>query len=121
MEEDRTLGEILRDARIEKGVSLRSFATTMQITAPYLSDIENDRRVPAEEVLRRIATSLGLDGQYEYLMAKAGRFGEETERYLKRNPEAYILMRRISQNQLDAQKLRALQSQIEKQAKEEEH
>jgi len=95
---NKTLGEIIRDKRIEKDLSLRDLAKLISIAPSYLSDIENDRRVPAEEIIRSIAQALDLDA--DDLMARGGRFGDEAERYLKKHPAAGILLRRISTTRL---------------------
>ena len=97
------LGEILRQARVSLGVSLRTFATQLDITPSYLSDIENDRRIPAEDVLERMADRLNLP--FEDVMARAGRFGEQTERYVRRQPAAVKLFRRISEKDLSEEEL----------------
>lgn len=94
----RTLGEVIREARRPTG-SLRSFASEMDITPSYLSDIENDRRVPAEPVIKKIADRLHLDP--DDLMALAGRFDEDTELYMKEHPAFGLLLRRIVQLNFD--------------------
>ena len=90
----RTLGDVIREARVAKGLGLRELARRVEKTPSYLSDIENDRRVPAEEVLGAIANKLGLD--LDDLMARGGRIGEEAERYISRTPAAGVLMRKLS-------------------------
>jgi len=77
----RTLGDSIREARIAEGPSLRDLAKALEISPSYLSDIENDRRVPSEDVPGKIAVLLALDR--DELMAPAGRFGDEAERYLR--------------------------------------
>jgi transcriptional regulator with XRE-family HTH domain len=89
----KTLGELIREARTPKG-SLREFAKRLNITPSYLSDIENDRRVPAEEVLQRMSDLLELD--FNDLMAKGGRFGEDADRYMRRHPTVGVLFRQLS-------------------------
>jgi len=101
-----TLGDEIREARVRAGKRLRPFAEELQLAPSYLSDIENDRRVPSEEVMKRIASKLGLD--FGDLMALAGRFGEEAERYIKKNPAAGVLFRRISQSNLREEQLKKL-------------
>ncbi len=94
----KSLGELIREARIPMG-SLREFAKKLQITPSYLSDIENDRRtVPAENVLRRMADLLDLD--FDDLMAKGGRFGEDADRYMRRHPTVGVLFRTLSEANL---------------------
>jgi len=55
-----TLGEIIRDRRTSKGMSLRKLAKLCAITAPYLSDIELGRRLPSASVQESIGGCLGL-------------------------------------------------------------
>ena len=107
-----TLGDEIREARMKAGKRLRPFAEELELAPSYLSDIENDRRVPSEEVMRRIAGKLGLD--FDHLMALAGRFGEEAERYIKKNPAAGMLFRRISQSNLREEQLNKLLEVTEK-------
>ena len=76
----KTLGDTLRDARLALGLSLREVARRGNIAPSYLSDIEHDRRTPAEEVLHALAALLELD--FDDLMAQAGRIGDDAERYL---------------------------------------
>ena len=109
---DQSLGEVLRDARVAKDMSLRALAGQLDITPSYLSDIENDRRIPAEDVLASLSGALGLD--FDDLMALAGRFGEEAERYLRKQPTAVKLFRRISAANLDEDQLRAMIDDVEK-------
>ena len=94
---EKSLGEVIREARVAKG-SLREFAKRLDITPSYMSDIENDRRIPAEDVLKKIAELLGLD--FDDLMARAGRFGDDAERYMRRHPTAGVLFRQISEANL---------------------
>ncbi len=115
---ETSLGEWLRDARMEKDISLRSLATQLDITPSYLSDIENDRRIPAEDVLQKLTKALELD--FEDAMALAGRFGEQTERYVRRQPEAVKLMRRVSAANLSAAELRVLSEGVPTKQKDKE-
>ncbi|SRR6266542_5959761 len=109
--EAQTLGDYVRQARIAKGHSLRDLAARLDLAPSYLSDIENDRRVPSEEVLKGLSRELALD--FDQLMAFAGRFGDRADRYLKRNPTAGRLFRRISEANLDEQELKKLLHQAE--------
>lgn len=109
---NETFGDAIRKARTEKKKGLRELARDLDITPSYLSDIENDRRVPAEEVMGKIATALGLD--FAALMALAGRVGEETERYLRKTPAAGTLFRQVSHANLSPEDLRKLGKMIER-------
>ena len=50
---------------METGVSLRQFAVSINITPPFLSDIELGRRFPSDDVLHEIAKALKV--QFEDL------------------------------------------------------
>jgi transcriptional regulator with XRE-family HTH domain len=107
-----TLGEFIRLTRVAAKLGLRELARLVDITPSYLSDIENDRRIPAEDVLKRIAVELRLD--FGELMAIAGRVGDDAERYLKRHPAAATLFRRIAEKNLSEDELEKLLRTTEK-------
>jgi transcriptional regulator with XRE-family HTH domain len=107
-----TLGEVLRIARVGADLTLREMTAKLKITPSYLSDIENDRRVPSEEVLGQVASLLKLD--IDDLMAMAGRVGEQAERYMKRHPTAGVLFRRISDKGLEEEQLKDLLATVER-------
>jgi transcriptional regulator with XRE-family HTH domain len=90
---------------------LRELGRQIGRTPSYISDIENDRRVPSEDVLRRISEVLDLD--FEDLMARAGRFGIGAERYLRRSPAATTLFRRMHEEKLTDEEIRRLTQSIE--------
>lgn len=114
----RTLGDVLREARVAADVSLREMAKQLDLAPSYLSDIENDRRIPAEDVLRKMAKHLGLE--FADLMALAGRIGDDAERYLRRHPTAGVLLRSISSGRLSDDQLKELVKQSEELAKRKE-
>lgn len=55
-----TLGARIRELRDAKDVSLREFAKQIEVTPAHLSDIELGRRFPSDQLLKRIATRLGI-------------------------------------------------------------
>jgi nitrogen PTS system EIIA component len=107
----QTLGGRVRRARVEAGLGLRELARRLEKTPSYLSDIENNRRVPSEPVLRDLSRELPVE--FDELMGLAGRFGEDAERYLKRSPAAAKLFRRISASRLGEQDLAELLQKAE--------
>jgi len=54
----QTLGELLRELREKSRISFRHLAARVHITAPYLSDIELNRRHPSDKVLANLARAL---------------------------------------------------------------
>jgi transcriptional regulator with XRE-family HTH domain len=89
----KTVGETIQEARTAR-FKLREFARLLDISATHLSDVENNRRVPSEELLSQIAQHLGLD--LDRLMAAAGRVPEETRRFMEKHPEVFSLFRKVS-------------------------
>lgn len=107
-----TLGQQIRHARVAAGMPLRALARQLKVAPSYMNDIENDRRVPSEAVLRRIASELDLDA--DLLLAGAGRVGEGAREYIRANPTAGVLFRRMSDAGLDEQDVKKLLQQAEK-------
>lgn len=107
----RSLGETIRAARQRQGITLRGLAKRLELSPAYLSDIEHDRRVPAEDVLRRLAGHLLLDS--DDLLSRAGRLGEFTERYLQQHPAAIRFLRRLASAHLSEPQLQELTATVE--------
>lgn len=62
-------GEFLQKKREEKRITLRKMADMLGFSAPFLSDVEKDRRNPPEfEKLELIVTILGLNEEEKELM-----------------------------------------------------
>jgi transcriptional regulator with XRE-family HTH domain len=97
-ESSLSLGETIRRARLAKKWSLREFAKVLEVTPSYVSDIDHDRRVPSEHVLKAIALLLDLDEAR--LMVKAGRLYESTERYVEDHPVILALIEAIAWSEL---------------------
>ena len=106
-----SLGDLINEARIRKRLGLRALARELEIVPSYLSDIENDRRVPSEAILRKISQQLDLD--FDMLMQQAGRLGEDAEQYLKQSQLAGQLFRRIANSQLDERGLEELMANLD--------
>lgn len=106
-----SLGEFLQEKRGAAGFKLREFAKMIGIAPSYLSDIENDRRVPSEEILKKVAQALGLN--LSELMGLAGRMGDTVERYVRNQPLSGVLFRKIADRQLNEQQLQHLIDQTE--------
>lgn len=51
----KTLGEFIRSKRDEADLSLRELARELEITPPFLSDIELGKRYPSEPVMEKLA------------------------------------------------------------------
>lgn len=56
---DRMLGELLRQARLEAGLSGAQLARLIGRSQPYISDLERGQRTPSLPTLQSIAAALG--------------------------------------------------------------
>lgn len=108
---DKTLGELIRHARTTLDITLRELARRLDVTPSYVSDIENDRRVPSEEVLIRIAAALDLDAND--LVARSGRLASDAEKYMRQTPAATTLFRKVTQQRLNEQQIAALMEKVD--------
>jgi transcriptional regulator with XRE-family HTH domain len=64
----KTLGEFIRTKRDESDISLRELARQLDITPPFLSDIELGKRYPSEPVMQKLANffKVSLDELKQY-------------------------------------------------------
>lgn len=103
---EKSFGKYIRDMRNDKGVSLRSLALRIGISAAYLSDIEHSNRLPPQNknLIRKISDVLEMDDeQHEYLifLSKISRF-EDIEIYLKKVPVAQYALRIAEKKELNS-------------------
>jgi transcriptional regulator with XRE-family HTH domain len=64
-----SLGEYLREQRVEAELSLRQLADRAGVSNPYLSQIERGLRRPSADVLQQIAKGLRISAEQLYLRA----------------------------------------------------
>ena len=64
--QERSFGEVLHLLREKKDVTLRELARKINVSAPFLSDVEKGRRAPlTAERLEAAAQALNLDKEEE--------------------------------------------------------
>ncbi|CAN1210766.1 HTH cro/C1-type domain-containing protein [Tumidithrix helvetica PCC 7403] len=114
---NKKFGQLIRDARKEKGYSQRELASLVNLDFTYLSKLENDRAdyAPKEDVIRNLAAQLDLNP--EELVFLSGRIPERDEQLLKQNyKEMPMLFRRMQEDPLFAREIfdRAITEEQEK-------
>lgn len=106
--------EILR-LRTLSGTTLRAFAERVGVSAPYISDIEHERRRPSDEVLRKIAEELkSVGATYEALDKLNTRLDRDLQAWVADNPAVRQMLRQVKQSGRDP---RDILKQLENQAK----
>ncbi len=56
----RTLGEVLRSARMERGLTLREVSAQARVSLGYISEIERGQKEASSELLASLCQALGL-------------------------------------------------------------
>ncbi|HLK15193.1 MAG TPA: helix-turn-helix transcriptional regulator [Fimbriimonadaceae bacterium] len=87
----RTLGDAVRFLRERQGISLRQLATKVGVSAPFLSDLERNRR--STEKLDQLATA--LDVSVEVLQELDGRMTPDLKEWIAANPGMIAVLREI--------------------------
>jgi transcriptional regulator with XRE-family HTH domain len=92
MDGKNKLGTMLREARQQRGLSLRELGERLKkadgtnLSPQYLNDIEHGRRNPPDEpMLRQLAKVLHVEASV--LLALAGQQPKEVAQYLSEMPE----------------------------------
>ncbi|HCG62348.1 MAG TPA: XRE family transcriptional regulator [Sphaerochaeta sp.] len=94
-----TFGEYLKHKREEKHISLREVARTLGVSAPFLSDVENDRRGPlTEERLADLAKVLNLNEKekaemYDIVGKQKGLLAPDLNPYVTDRPYVNAALR----------------------------
>ncbi len=94
-----TFGEYLKHKREEKQISLREVARTLGVSAPFLSDVENNRRGPlTEERLADLANVLNLNEKeqaemYDIVGKQKGLLAPDLNPYVTERPYVNAALR----------------------------
>lgn len=113
-----SLGKTIRRLRLDADYTLRGFAELAGISAAYQSDIEHNRRVPTEAVLRQIAKILSgrVQVTYESLRNLSTRIEDDLQHLVQNTPEVSQLLREVKQSGRPASEvLRELQELLKRQ------
>lgn len=73
----KVMGEVLRELRVECGMTLREVSLSSMVSLGYLSEIERGHKEASSEVLSSIATALGVS--LSQLLARVGTKVAELE------------------------------------------
>jgi transcriptional regulator with XRE-family HTH domain len=87
----KTLGDAVRFLRERKGISLRQLAAQVGVSAPFLSDLERNRR--STEKLQELATVLEID--VGVLQGFDGRMTSDLKEWIAANPGMIAVLREM--------------------------
>lgn len=82
----KSFGQTIKELRLENtDYSIRQFARKLDVSAPYISDIERDRRNPPKaEIISKMAELLNVNSSD--LLALADKTPPELHETFKKNP-----------------------------------
>ena len=99
----KTLGERIRELREGLDLSLREFAKQLDETSPaHISDIENNRRFPSAQLLKRIALRLRVDVAELQQLDIRPPMGD-LRRSVQNDPALGLALRKIAEKKVSAQ------------------
>ena len=102
------LGRTIRKLRLKAEITLRELARRVKVSAAHMSDIEKERRMPSDDLLRRIAEELAHVGaKYEELRLLKPRIEDDVERWYTEDPEVRALFREAKDSGLSAREILA--------------
>lgn len=93
-------GDLFRQLRYNKGISIKKLASALEVDYTYLSKIENGRVIPSEQMIERV--SKYFDYSNDSLMLTADKIPEDIKRILRENPEEsleYLRRRFVNDDQ----------------------
>ena len=111
---EKTIGEIIAEARKNSGLSLRAVAGRVPVNFSYLAEIEKGKRMPSEKIIKALSQQAELNLDFDHMMSHSGRFGEEAEIYLKKHPTFGKVIRNVAKKSLDDNQLNALNETVDK-------
>lgn len=117
--EKKTLGSRIRELREEKDISLRELARKLdEVSAAHVSDIELGRRNPSKDLLKKIATQLGVP--IEDLEKYDTRPPiEQMKRVVQKNPAYGVALRTLLDKQVSPEEILKLARQKPEREKKE--
>jgi len=96
---NNSLGTLLKSFRKKSGLSIKNLSNHLDVNYTYISKIENDKSMPSEEILSKIASIFNYDK--EELLIRAGKIPEDIIDILRENPKeaANFLRRKFSKDE----------------------
>src|SRR5438132_250694 len=101
----KTFGDVVREKRDARDMSLREFAKKLGDVSPaHISDIENGRRYPSQELLKKMAHLLGVTIQELQKYDVRPRV-DELKRLVDRDPIYGVALRKLAERKVTPEEL----------------
>jgi transcriptional regulator with XRE-family HTH domain len=83
-------GQIIRDLRMKKGLSLKEAAEAADVNYVFLSRLERGLEKPSEDLIKRLASVVGYTGDVNTLTARFGKVPEQIHKLLIDDPDSVV-------------------------------
>jgi transcriptional regulator with XRE-family HTH domain len=83
-------GEIIRNLRLEKGLSLKDLGEQVNVNYVYLSRLERGMEIPSETLIRTLAENLDYKGSLDELVASFGKVPTSIKQLILDDPSSVI-------------------------------
>lgn len=90
MEIEKTGGQIIREHRMQKGLTIKQFGELVDTNYVFLSKLERNLEKPSEELIRKMANKLNYEDDINVLIASFGRIPKEIEKILLEDPSSMV-------------------------------
>lgn len=85
-----TGGEIIRNLRLKKGLSLKGLSEQVNVNYVYLSRLERGMEIPSETLIKSLAENLNYNGNFDELVASFGKVPSSIKQMILNDPSAVI-------------------------------
>jgi transcriptional regulator with XRE-family HTH domain len=85
---ENEFGKAFKKLREEQGFSIKKLAGSLQVNYTYLSKIENNKSIPSDEFIDKIAELFKVDA--DELKMQAGKIPEDVKKIIKNNSKEVI-------------------------------
>ena len=96
------LGEYLYDLRKKSGKTIKVLKEELKISPQYLNDIENNKRIPSDKLLRKFAETYKLGGDEKTILfdlatenSKTKKIPVDIANYILENEDAKSKIRKM--------------------------
>ena len=92
MKSEKTIGEILKDLRLDSKLSIKTVGPKVGVSYTYLSKVENNQKIPTPGLILKLCNLYKADS--DNILAKAGALPDDVQDIVETyGKEAFELLR----------------------------
>ena len=90
MENNKSGGEVVRELRLQKGITIKKLSELVDTHYVFLSKLERNMEKPSEELIKKLADILDYKDDINLLILSFNRIPKEIEKILLDDPNLAI-------------------------------